>query len=152
MAEGRFIALAELLALQHGAMRSACAQLTRKVVRDLIHFLHFAFAVVVECVSGHPAAGAVADGCFGALAELLAPQHGAVRETAALALRPLAPGLLGSSAAGGVGKTCSRGGASTGRRAGAAIRARILAFAGEALQCARGSQCSSKSCGLWRCL
>ena len=83
----------------------------------------------------HRAAADMADGCFSALAELLAPQHGAVRETAALALRPLAPGLLSSGTAGGAGKASSRGGASAGGRAGAAIRVRILAFAEEALRC-----------------
>ena len=85
----------------------------------------------------------MADGCFSALAELLAPQHGAVRETAALALRPLAPGLLSSGTAGGAGKASGRSGASAGGRPGAAIRVRILAFAEEALRCAyRGSFCA----------
>lgn len=84
-----------------------------------------------------PSAAAVANGCFGALAALLEPQHGAVRESAALALRPLAPGLLGTHAAGGGGggKAGARSAGSGGCRSGSAIRACILAFAREALRC-----------------
>ena len=81
-----------------------------------------------------PCAAEVADACFGALLELLAPAHGPTREAAALALRPLAPGLLGLPAAGGgrAGARRERGGG--GLRAGPAIRARVLAFAGDALR------------------
>ena len=81
-----------------------------------------------------PRAAEVADACFGALQELLAPAHGPVREAAALALRPLAPGLLGLPAAGGgrAGARRDRGGG--GLRGGPAIRARVLAFAGDALR------------------
>ena len=111
-----------------------------------MHDLHFAAEPAISELAlpehlwsrhEHRAAAAVADGCFSALAELLAPQHGAVRETAALALRPLAPGLLSSGTAGGAGKASGRGGASAGGRPGAAVRARILAFAEEALRYAR---------------
>ncbi|KAK9842050.1 hypothetical protein WJX81_006195 [Elliptochloris bilobata] len=104
-------------------------------LRDHPDTLRSVVETLAEAAISPQATATAADGCFAALAELLAPRHGTVRETAALALRPLAPGLLGSAAAGGSGKAGGRSGrGGVDCRAGPAIRARILAFAGEALR------------------
>ena len=79
-------------------------------------------------------AGALAGACFGALGALLQPCHGNVRETAALILRPMTPGILGTAATPG-------GGTVAPARSPAAIRAGVLEFARDTLQCALCTLC-----------
>ena len=79
--------------------------------------------------------GAAAAAAFGLLRELLRPIHGSVRDTAALVLRQLMPGLLGLSESGG-----NAAAASAPQRAPAAVRAGIVAFAVASLECAAALQ------------
>jgi hypothetical protein len=76
----------------------------------------------------------VAAAAVALLRELLRPIHGSVRDTAALVLRQLTPGLLGLSESGGNASAAQD--ALAPQRTPAAVRADIVAFATASLECA----------------
>ena len=74
--------------------------------------------------------GSLLDASYGALAQLLSPIHGDVRETAAKMLSELSPGLLGLRK----GRPCGPVPTAPDRSYGL-IRARVLHFATQILRC-----------------
>ena len=88
------------------------------------------------------ATGAVAAYDFALMVLLILSLVGSVRETAALVLRQLMPGLLGLSESGGNAAASAAQDALAPQRTPAAVRAEIVAFAKASLECALYTACS----------